>query len=58
MKKLFNSALLLATLLLVNFSVTAGDKRDAEKLVHKRFKAYHEWCKAELSEIIAFIESI
>ena len=35
MKKKFNSALLLITLLLVNYSVTANDKTDAERLVNK-----------------------
>ena len=35
MKKHFKSALLLVALLLVNFSVAAGNKADAEKLVKK-----------------------
>ena len=43
MKKKFNLALLLVTLLLVNFSVTANDKSDAERLVNNSLVALNHF---------------
>ena len=42
----------------IEFEIHVEDKYMVEKLVHKRFDSNYEWCKAELSEIITFIESI
>ncbi len=42
----------------VEFEIHVEDKYLVEKLVSKRFNGNHEWCKAELSEIITFLESL
>lgn len=39
----------------VEFQTHVEDTYLVEQLVHKKFNAHHEWCKAELSEIIAFL---